>query len=99
MQTFYDALGGKLNLHKSCVIHRHLKNQENGLRERSNISLVDEWQCKQIFGFSHQLQYATLEKDNKILQSIRGKQVAWRFKKLSFVAKFLVVNQVILASI
>lgn len=27
------------------------------------------------------------EKDNKILQSIRGKQVAWMFKKLSFVAK------------
>lgn len=39
------------------------------------------------------------EKDHKILQSIRGKQVAWTSKKLSFVAKNLVVNQVILVSI
>jgi hypothetical protein len=39
------------------------------------------------------------EKDNKILQSIRGKQVAWMSKKLSFVAKNLVANQVIPVSI
>jgi hypothetical protein len=30
-----------------------------GLGRGYNISLVGEWQCKQIFGFSHQLQYAT----------------------------------------
>ncbi len=39
------------------------------------------------------------EKDNKILQSIKGNEVAWRSKKLSFVAKILVANQVMLVSI
>jgi hypothetical protein len=39
------------------------------------------------------------EKDNKVLQSMRGKLVIWMSKKLTIVARILVANQVILASI
>jgi hypothetical protein len=37
------------------------------------------------------------EKDNKVLQLVRGKLVVWMSKKLSLATRILVANQVILA--